>query len=124
MDGCVVCLTAGSRERVAWITFLPEEKDAFDRDVNFTTTLFTPTMGHTTFYTGIFNSAQSTLPLTCEITDMMHYDGTPAPNWKSIIRCVYGKNHIWVQSNQLMRLMPNGVRNIVVCSMSVRTVEK
>ena len=59
--------------------FLPEEKDAFDRDVNFTTTLFTPTMGHTTFYTGIFNSAQSTLPLTCEITDMMHYDGTPAP---------------------------------------------
>lgn len=59
--------------------FLPEEKDAFDRDVNFTTTLFTPTMGHTTFYTGIFNSAQSTLPLTCEITDMMHYDGTPVP---------------------------------------------
>lgn len=59
--------------------FLPEEKDAFDRDVNFTTTLFTPTMGHTTFYTGIFSTAQSTLPLTCEITDMMHYDGTPAP---------------------------------------------
>lgn len=57
----------------------PEEKDAFDRDVNFTTTLFEPVMGRTTFYTGIFNTSQATLPLTCEIINMQHHDGTPAP---------------------------------------------
>jgi hypothetical protein len=59
--------------------FLPESKDAFDRDVNFTQTVFEPVMGHTTFYTGIFNSANSTLPLTFEIIDLMHADGTPVP---------------------------------------------
>lgn len=59
--------------------YLPDAKDAFDRDVNFTKTFFDPVMGHTTFYTGVFNSANSTLPLTFEITDMMHSDGTPAP---------------------------------------------
>ena len=59
--------------------FLPEEKDAFDRDVTFTQTSFEPVMGHTTFYTDICNTSNSTLPLTFEITDMMHTDGTPAP---------------------------------------------
>ena len=59
--------------------FLPEAKEAFDRDVNFTATLFDPVMGHTTVYSEIFNSANSTLPLTFEITDMKHVDGTPAP---------------------------------------------
>ena len=59
--------------------FLPEEKDAFDRDVTFTRTTFDPVMGHTVFYTGICNVGNSTLPLTFEIVDMMHNDGTPAP---------------------------------------------
>ncbi|MDR1716086.1 MAG: DUF5007 domain-containing protein [Prevotella sp.] len=58
--------------------FLPESKTAFDRDVAFTQTLFEPVMGHTTFYTGIFNSANASLPLTFEITDIKHTDGTPA----------------------------------------------
>ncbi len=59
--------------------FLPEEKDAFDRDVTFTRTTFDPVMGHTVFYTGICNVGNSTLPLTFEIVDMMHNDGTSAP---------------------------------------------
>lgn len=59
--------------------YLPDEKDAFDRDVNFTRTVFDPVMGHTVFYTNIFSSGNSTLPLTFEITDMQHSDGTPAP---------------------------------------------
>jgi hypothetical protein len=59
--------------------FLPDAKDAFDRNVSFTQTTFAPVMGHTTFYTEIFNSANSTLPLTFEMTDIMHVDGTPAP---------------------------------------------
>lgn len=59
--------------------YLPDEKDAFDRDVTFTRTSFDPVMGHTTFYTDICNTSNSTLPLTFEITDIMHTDGTPAP---------------------------------------------
>lgn len=34
-------------------------------------------MGHIVFYTDICNVANSTLPLTFEITDMMHNDGSP-----------------------------------------------
>lgn len=59
--------------------YLPETLDAMDRDVNFTTTLYTPVMGRTTMYTNIFNSGNSTLPLTFEIQNMRHSDGTPAP---------------------------------------------
>lgn len=59
--------------------YLPEEKDAFDRDVNFTRTSFDPVMGHTVYYTDICNTGNSTLPLTFSITDIKHNDGTPAP---------------------------------------------
>lgn len=59
--------------------FIPEVKEAFDRDVNFTKTLFDPVMGRTTVYTEIFNRANSTLPITFEIKNMRHNDGTPAP---------------------------------------------
>lgn len=59
--------------------YLPEEKDAFDRDVNFTRTSFDPVMGHTVYYTDICNTGNSTLPLTFTITDIKHNDGTPAP---------------------------------------------
>ena len=59
--------------------YLPDEKDAFDRNVAYTRTTFDPVMGHIVFYTDICNVANSTLPLTFEITDMMHNDGSPAP---------------------------------------------
>ena len=74
--------------------YLPDEKDAFDRNVAYTRTTFDPVMGHIVFYTDICNVANSTLPLTFEITDMMHNDGSPAPEWKSSIPCVYGRNPI------------------------------
>lgn len=60
-------------------SFIPETKEAFDRDVNFTRTLFDPVMGHTTLYNDIFNAAYSTLPLTFEIQNMRCADGSPAP---------------------------------------------
>ena len=56
--------------------YLPDEKDAFDRNVAYTRTTFDPVMGHIVFYTDICNVANSTLPLTFEITDMMHNDGS------------------------------------------------
>lgn len=59
--------------------YIPETLDALDRDINFTTTFFEPVMGHTTIYTNIFSSGNSTLPLTFEIQNMRHSDGTPAP---------------------------------------------
>ena len=76
----MVCLSAMITLSAGCIdNYLPDSKDAFDRDVNFTKTVFDPIMGKTTFYTDIFNSGNSTLPLDFEITDMMHADGTPAP---------------------------------------------
>lgn len=72
--GIVLLASAGCVDK-----FLPEEKDAFDRDVTFTRTTFDPVMGHTVFYTDICNVGNSTLPLSFEIVDMMHNDGTPAP---------------------------------------------
>ena len=44
MDGCIVYL-ALMMGTSCMDNFLPEEKDAFDRDVNFTTTIFTPQWG-------------------------------------------------------------------------------
>lgn len=59
--------------------YLPEEGDAFDRDANFTTTVFKPVMGRTTNYDNIFNSMNSTLPMSFEILNATHAsDGTPA----------------------------------------------
>lgn len=59
--------------------FIPETKEAFDRDVNFTKTFFDPVMGRTTLYNGYFEPAYSTLPLTFEIENIRCADGTPAP---------------------------------------------
>lgn len=70
---------------IAWLqiscvdSFLPEERDAYDRDATFTTTVWQPILGKTSFLTETFNFGNATLPLTFEIQNMRHADGTPAP---------------------------------------------
>ncbi len=78
--GCGMLLTVLAGVTTACVeSFLPEVKDAYDRDASFTTTVWKPVLGKTSFLTGTFNSGNATLPLTFEIQNMRHVDGTPAP---------------------------------------------
>ena len=59
--------------------FLPDVQEAFDREVNFTQQLYKPVLGRTTLFSNNFQSGNSTLPLTFEITRIVKADGSPAP---------------------------------------------
>lgn len=59
--------------------FLPDSLDAFDKEAAFSITAYEPVLGRTTTFTNNFNSGNSTLPLTFRIENMVHADGTPAP---------------------------------------------
>ncbi len=59
--------------------FLPEDLDSFDQDAGFTQLVYKPKLGRTTVYTDNYNTANSTLPLTFEITSITNKDGSPAP---------------------------------------------
>lgn len=59
--------------------FLPEQQDAFDRDLNYTQQEYKPTLGRTTLISNVFQSGNSTLPLNFEITRIVKADGSPAP---------------------------------------------
>lgn len=59
--------------------FLPESRDAFDRDANFTTKIYRPKLGKNSLMGDNFLSGNATLPLTFEITRIVRVDGSPAP---------------------------------------------
>ena len=48
-------------------------------EVNFTQQLYKPVLGRTTLFSNNFQSGNSTLPLTFEITRIVKADGSPAP---------------------------------------------
>ena len=64
--------------------FLPDVQEAFDREVNFTQQLYKPVLGRTTLFSNNFQSGNSTLPLTFEITRIVKADGSPADR-KSVV---------------------------------------
>jgi hypothetical protein len=59
--------------------FLPEKLDAYDVEARFTQTVYKPQLGRTNLMTNNFNSGNSTLPMTFEITNIQRSDGSPAP---------------------------------------------
>lgn len=94
---------------IAWLqiscvdSFLPEERDAYDRDATFTTTVWQPILGKTSFLTETFNFGNATLPLTFEIQNMRHADGTPAPELEAYYPVRVWKNLIWEQRKLLKK---------------------
>lgn len=58
---------------------LPEVQEAFDRESNYTQQVYRPVLGRTTLFSNNFESANSSLPLTFEITRVVKADGSAAP---------------------------------------------
>jgi len=75
MVGMGILIALGSCEKA----FLPSDKDAFSKDVQFSQTLYRPTLGRTTVFMSNFNDDFSTKPLTFRISDIRTSDGEPAP---------------------------------------------
>lgn len=63
---------------------LPDVQEAFDRETNYTQQLYRPVLGRTTLFSNNFQSGNSTLPLTFEITRIVKADGSPAPELTDI----------------------------------------
>lgn len=64
--------------------FLPDVQDAFDRETNYTQQLYSPVLGRTTLFSDNFQSGNSTLPCTFEITRIVKANGSPAPELTDI----------------------------------------
>ncbi|RPE11993.1 DUF5007 domain-containing protein [Chitinophaga lutea] len=50
--------------------YLPDDLDYLSEKAVFTTTLYQPVLGRTTFYSNVFNAGQSSLPLNFKIVNM------------------------------------------------------
>lgn len=70
-----LCLPALEGCKKYW----PTENDAFNMDMNFSETEFKPILGRNTYYSNVFGSDQSTLPLTFRIINPRSFDGDPVP---------------------------------------------
>ena len=57
---------------------LPAEKDYLSTKINYTTKNFTPILGRTTLFQGIFSADNSSFPMTFEIVNPRFGDGRPA----------------------------------------------
>lgn len=57
---------------------LPEEKSYLSTKINYTTKDFTPILGRTTLFQGIFNADNSSFPMKFEIVNPHFGDGRPA----------------------------------------------
>jgi hypothetical protein len=81
-------------------SFLPDKLDAFDRNVSFTQTIYRPALGRTTLFTNNFNFANSTLPLTFEITSITCADGSPAPELTDVFPVkVWSKPYLGIETS-------------------------
>lgn len=63
---------------------LPDTQEAFDRETNYTQQIYRPVLGRTTLFSNNFESGNSTLPFTFEITRIVKADGSPAPELTDI----------------------------------------
>lgn len=76
----VICLAGISFAGVSCMDqFIPDSLDAFDQDAGFTQLVYKPKLGRSNVFTDNYNSANSTLPMTFEITSITRKDGSPAP---------------------------------------------
>lgn len=80
--GIVLCLLLQTTSCVN--DLLPEVQEAFDRETNYTQQLYRPVLGKTTLFSDNFQSGNSTLPFTFEITRIVKADGSPAPELTDI----------------------------------------
>src|SRR5690554_5854200 len=55
---------------------LPDTQEAFDRETNYTQQIYRPVLGRTTLFSNNFESGNSTLPFTFEITRIVKADGS------------------------------------------------
>src|SRR5690554_1150900 len=70
---CVVALALGGCKK---LYDLPEEKEYLSPNINYENRTLEPVLGRTSLL-GIFNSDNSTLPLTFEIVNARYGDGRP-----------------------------------------------
>lgn len=57
---------------------IPPDLDYLSERADYNTTTFSPVLGRTTLFSGIFNPDNSTLPIKFEITNFRSTDGTPS----------------------------------------------
>ena len=80
---CVVMLTTVTACK-KWYG-VPPDTDFLSPQATYTLTNFSPTIGRTTLYTGIFNPDGSTLPITFQIVNVRKYDGTPSTDLTQLV---------------------------------------
>ncbi|WP_126248374.1 DUF5007 domain-containing protein [Chitinophaga rhizosphaerae] len=57
--------------------YLPDDVDTLSEKAVYTTTLYQPVLGRTTFYPNVFNAGQSSLPLNFKVVNVRTREGTP-----------------------------------------------
>lgn len=77
---------------------IPDEKDHFSNNMNYTTETFVATLGENNAFINVFNADYSTQPLTFTIENVRSSDKSPAPKLRTLVDTRQWKT--WYSGNE------------------------